>query len=134
MADRIAAYADRHAFLVAGRGGRVVGFAYGSPHRERAAYRWSCDVSVYVATDARASGVGRALYAVLLPRLAARGYQSVFAGATLPNDASIALHRAVGFEPVGTYRRVGYKFGGWHDVLWMQRDLGAHPADPPEPH
>jgi L-amino acid N-acyltransferase YncA len=74
--------------------------------------------------------VGRALYEALLGRLAARGYRVAVAGMTLPNDASAGLHRAIGFEPVGVYRRIGWKFGAWHDVAWMQRALGFD-HDPP---
>jgi L-amino acid N-acyltransferase YncA len=131
MAARIAASAERHAWLVLEEGGRVAGYAYGGPHRERAAYRWACDVSVYLELERRRrTGAGRTLYAALLEVLAGRGYRIALGGITLPNDASVGLHRALGFEPVGTYRRIGYKHGAWHDVLWMQRPLGA-PSDPP---
>jgi L-amino acid N-acyltransferase YncA len=72
---------------------------------------------------------------VLLPRLAERGYRRVAAGMALPNEASVGLHRALGFEPVGTYRRIGWKHGRWHDVAWVQRDIGGDiggdAADPP---
>jgi L-amino acid N-acyltransferase YncA len=129
MARRIAEAAERHAWLVLEEAGRIVGYAYGGPHAARAAYRWSCEVSVYLEMGRRRTGAGRALYEVLLPRLADRGYRMACAGMTLPNDASAGLHRALGFEPVGTYRRIGYKFGVWHDVAWVQRPLG----DPSRP-
>jgi L-amino acid N-acyltransferase YncA len=129
MARRIAAAAERHAWLVLEDDGAVVGYAYGGPHAPRAAYRWSCEVSVYLELGRRRTGGGRALYAVLLARLAERGYRMACAGMTLPNDASAGLHRAMGFEPVGTYRRIGFKHGTWHDVAWVQRDLG----DPSRP-
>jgi phosphinothricin acetyltransferase len=128
MAGRIAAAQDRHAWLVLDDGG-VAGFAYGGPFMARAAYRWSCTVSVYLDPGRRGRGGGRLLYEALLARLAARGYRRVLAGVTLPNEPSLGLHRALGFEPVGTYRRVGWKDGAWRDVTWLQRDLG--PTDDP---
>jgi phosphinothricin acetyltransferase len=95
MAGRIAAALERHAWLVAEDEGRVVGYAYGGPYKEREAYRWACEVSVYVERGRRRSGTGRALYDALFERLAARGYLTAVAGMTLPNDASAGLHRAV---------------------------------------
>jgi L-amino acid N-acyltransferase YncA len=130
MAERISTAQRTHAWLVLEDDGAVVGYAYGGPYKERAAYRWSCEVSVYLATGLRRVGGGRALYAVLLDRLAARGFRMAVAGMTLPNEASVGLHRAMGFEPVGTWRRIGWKHGGWHDVAWMQRPLG--PASAPD--
>jgi phosphinothricin acetyltransferase len=122
MARRIASYSASHAWLVAEVCGVVAGYAYGSPHRERAAYASSCDVAVYVAPDHARQGIGRALYGELLPLLAEK-YHAAFAGIALPNDASIALHRAMGFTPVGVYHEVGWKMGGWRDVGWWQRRL-----------
>jgi phosphinothricin acetyltransferase len=101
-------------------GGRVVGYAYGSPYKARPAYQWSCEVSVYLEAGRRRTGGGRALYTVLFDRLARRGFRTAVAGMTLPNEASAGLHRAMGFEPVGTYRRIGWKHGAWHDVAWSQ--------------
>jgi phosphinothricin acetyltransferase len=132
MARRIAAAQSTHAWLVLEDGGRVVGYAYGGPFRSRAAYRWSCEVSVYVEHGRRRSGAGRALYEVLLARLAARGYRTALAGMTLPNEASVGLHAALGFEPVGTFRQVGYKHGAWHDVAWAQRMLRSGDDPPPD--
>jgi len=123
MAERIADYGTSHAWLVAESGSAVLGYAYGSPHRTRAAYASSCDVAVYVDPAAARSGIGRALYAALLPVLAARGFHAAFAGIALPNDASIGLHEAMGFTPVGIYSEVGWKLGGWRDVGWWQRLL-----------
>ena len=133
MARRIAAAQERHAWLVLEDAGRVAGFAYGGPHRERAAYRWSCEVSVYLEDGRRRTGAGRALYGALLARLEERGYRTAIAGMTLPNEASEGLHRALGFEPAGVYRRVGYKHGAWHDVAWVQRSLGEDREPPAEP-
>lgn len=133
MAARIAAALRTHAWLVLEEDGRVVAYAYGGTFRPRAAYRWSCEVSVYAEPGRRRTGAGWALYAELLPRLAARGYRTALAGMTLPNDGSVGLHRALGFEPVGTYRQVGHKLGGWHDVAWMQLMLADGDEPPAEP-
>lgn len=128
---RIRAYVATHAWLVAERGGEVVGYAYGCPHRERAAYRWSAEVAVYVAPAARAAGVGAALYSELIGRLRSLGYRLLVAGITLPNDASMALHRRAGFAEVGVFRAVGWKAGAWRDVAWLQLDLGRGDDAPP---
>jgi L-amino acid N-acyltransferase YncA len=132
MADRIATASRTHAWLVLEDEGRVVAYAYGTPFRTRAAYSFSAEVSVYAEMARRRTGVGRALYEVLLSRLTERGYHTALAGMTLPNEASVGLHRAMGFEPVGTYRQVGFKHGAWHDVAWVQRILN-HRASPTVP-
>ena len=121
------------AWLVLEVDGRVAGYAYAGRFHPRAAYRWACEVSVYLAPGHQGKGAGRALYDVLLPHLAERGYRSAIAGMTLPNPGSEGLHRALGFEPVGTYRDIGYKFGAWHDVAWAQRVLAAGVDPPSEP-
>jgi phosphinothricin acetyltransferase len=133
MAERIAAATRRHAWVVLEDDDRLVGYAYGGPHQERAAYRFSCEVSVYVEEGRRRAGSGRVLYEALFERLAARGYLMAVAGMTVPNEASVGLHRAMGFEPVGVYRRIGWKFGAWHDVAWTQRALGVEQDPPREP-
>jgi phosphinothricin acetyltransferase len=117
MARRIA---SAHDWLVLEHDGRVVGYAYAAVFHPRAAYRWACEVSVYLEQGFSRRGGGRALYSVLLPRLADRGFRVAIGGMTLPNPGSEALHRAFGFEPVGVYRRIGWKFGAWHDVAWTQ--------------
>lgn len=123
MARRIADYGASHAWLVAERDGEILGYAYGSPHRTRAAYASSCDVAIYVSAAFPRSGVGRALYGALLTRLKDRGFHAAFAGIAQPNPASVALHEACGFTPVGIYREVGWKMGAWRDVGWWQRVL-----------
>ncbi|WIX93401.1 GNAT family N-acetyltransferase [Amycolatopsis sp. DG1A-15b] len=122
MARRIA---GAHAWLVHEDHGRVAGYAYATRFAERAAYRWSCETSIYLEQGRRRTGAGRALYEALFERLRARGFCRAFAGMTLPNDASAGLHRALGFEPAGVYRRVGWKHGAWRDVAWVQKDLRA---------
>ena len=123
MSRRIADYGASHAWLVAEVDGEVAGYSYGSAHRARAAYGSSCDVAVYVDPAHSRQGIARSLYAELLPVLADKGFHAAFAGIALPNDASIGLHEAMGFTPVGIYREVGWKMGGWRDVGWWQRLL-----------
>ena len=120
-------------WLVATEGDEVVGFAYASPHRSRAAYRWAVDVSVYLDASVHGRGLGRGLYAALLPVVTRLGYVRAFAGITLPNEASVGLHEAMGFTPVGVYRDVGFKLGSWRDVGWYQLALLPSPPDPAEP-
>lgn len=123
MARRLETYSQTHPYLVAERDGEILGYAYGSKHRDRSAYRLSVDVTAYVAASARGQGLGKRLYQALLPDLATRGYHAAFAAITQPNAASVALHESVGFTKVGIYREVGFKFGRWHDVGWWQRVL-----------
>jgi L-amino acid N-acyltransferase YncA len=132
MAARIAAANATHAWLVLEQDGGVIAYAYGGPFAPRAAYQWACEVSVYVEIDRHRTGAGRARKQALLPPHAQRGFHMAVAGMSLPNDASLALHRALGFEPVGTWRRIGFKHGAWHDVAWTQRQLAdGPPAGPP---
>jgi L-amino acid N-acyltransferase YncA len=132
MARRIAASQRAHAWLVLEEEGRVVGYAYAGPFKERVAYRWSAEVSVYLEAGRRRSGSGRLLYEALFARLTERGFRTLVAVMTLPNDASEGLHRALGFEPVGTLRRVGWKHGEWRDVAWAQRSIGPDDGPPRE--
>jgi phosphinothricin acetyltransferase len=133
MADRITAALATHAWVVLEEAGHVCGYAYGGPFMRRPAYRWACEVSVYVEPGRTRTGAGRRLYTELFDRLSRRDYRTAVAGMTLPNAASEGLHRAMGFAPVGTYRAIGYKLGAWHDVAWTQRALAAIGDPPPEP-
>jgi L-amino acid N-acyltransferase YncA len=130
MRARIVKAQAHSAWLVLEDDGRVVGYAYAGPFSGRAAYRWSCEVSIYLELGRRRSGAGRALYEALLIRLTELGFCVAAAGMTLPNPASEAFHRAMGFEPVGVHRRIGFKHGRWHDVAWTQRTLVAGDAPP----
>ena len=112
---------------------RVVGYAYAGAHRERAGYRWSVDISVYVSTAHHGRGIGRALYGELLGLLRRQGYVNAFAGITLPNDASVGLHQSICMSLVGVYRGAGFKFGAWRDVAWYGMRLAEPDGQPPEP-
>lgn len=111
----------------------IVGYAYASPYRGRAAYRWSVEVSAYVASSHHGRGVGTALYQQLLAELPELGFVSAYAGVALPNPASVRLHERVGFELIGVFRNVGHKFGTWHDVGWWQLRLAEPCTIPEEP-
>jgi L-amino acid N-acyltransferase YncA len=131
FAARINQITQTHAWLVADDGGRLLGFAYGCPHRERAAYRWAADVAVYVDPRHHRRGIGKTLYQALIERLQKQRICVLCAGIALPNDASVALHESLGFGLTGVYRKIGYKLGRWHDVGWWQLALGPQTDDPP---
>jgi L-amino acid N-acyltransferase YncA len=124
---RMAQALDRWAWLVAEHDGSLLGYAYATSHRTRGAYRWSVETSAYIHPEHRGQGLGKRLYRELLPILAGQGYCTAYAGIALPNEASVALHRAVGFTPVGVFGRAGWKFGRWHDVSWWQLALRDRP-------
>jgi L-amino acid N-acyltransferase YncA len=123
MTKRIANSSASHPWFCAIDGDGVVGYAYASNHRERTGYRHSVNVSVYVDERARQKSVGTQLYEALLSALNQRGFHRAYAGITLPNEASVALHRRLGFSVVGTYHEAGYKFGRWLDVMWLERGI-----------
>lgn len=133
MRDRIVGTLHRLPWLVCDNGGTIAGYACAGPHRTRWGYQWSADVSAYVDRRYQRMGVGRALYTSLLAALQAQGFFAACAGIALPNAASVGLHEAMGFEPVGVYRAIGYKSGAWHDVGWWQLSLRARDDQPQPP-
>ena len=134
MRSRLVATLTRLPWLVSlDAAGRVDGYVYASRHRERAAYQWSVDTTAYVREDSRGQGVGRRLYEELFRQLVEQGYYQAFAGIALPNEASIGLHEALGFQPLGVYRKVGFKKGAWRDVGWWQKELQATAREPEAP-
>lgn len=118
----------RHPVTVAEIGGDVVGWASLSPWKDRAAYDGTAEASVYVRADRQHCGIGRRLLADLLVRAAELGYRVVIGGACTEHPASIALQASLGFVPVGTFRDVGYKFGRWLDVTYLQVVLPPPPV------
>jgi L-amino acid N-acyltransferase YncA len=123
LAARVAQTLPARPWLVYEEQGCVLGYAYAARHRERAAYQWCVETSVYVDERARGQGVGTALYGALFALLRAQGFTNAYAVVTLPNEASVGLHRACGFEELTVYRRVGFKLGRWLDVWWGFLDL-----------
>ncbi|MEH2310103.1 MAG: arsinothricin resistance N-acetyltransferase ArsN1 family B [Nostoc sp.] len=131
---RIKNYQQQMPWLVCQINGELLGYAYATPYRTRAAYQWSVESSVYVNVEHRRKGVAKALYSSLFQLLQLQGFYNVFAAIALPNPASVAVHEAVGFSPVGVFCRVGYKFSEWHDVGWWQLSLQQEqplPLNPP---
>lgn len=131
MRDRIDRISRSYPWLIAEEDGEVAGYAYGGEHRERAAYRWASDVTVYLAPAFYRRGIGRSLYLALFDLLVRQGIYVACAGITLPNEASVGLHESLGFTPVGVYRRISWKFGAWHDVGWWQLQLREPGPDGP---
>jgi L-amino acid N-acyltransferase YncA len=137
MAHRIEATSRTHPWLVDERDGELTGYAYASRHHNRSAYRWATDVTAYVSERHKRRGVARGLYERLFELVRAQGFTMACAGITLPNEASVGLHEAFGFEPVGVYRKVAWKLGEWRDVGWWQLELlpmgEGRPAEPRAP-
>jgi L-amino acid N-acyltransferase YncA len=134
MAARIARTLERTPWVVAEVERVVRGYAYAGRFRERPAYDWSAETAVYVDLSARGTGLGRSTMSVLLAILRLQGFRYAVAGVTPPNPASVALHRSLGFERVGAFERVGWKFGSWHGVEFFDLELAprvAGEAPPP---
>ncbi|MEY4766713.1 MAG: hypothetical protein RI907_3386 [Pseudomonadota bacterium] len=123
MRERIDAYRAHHPWLVAEDGGQIVGYAYGSRFHARAAFRHTAEVSVYVRDGHERRGIARALYAPLIAFLGGQGVHAVLAVISLPHEASVGLHEALGFEPKGRLTEVGFKFGRWLDIGYWQLNL-----------
>lgn len=132
MGRRIGETAPTHPWLVAERGGEVVGFAYAGRHSQRPGYRWTVDVTVYVGQEARRGGVGRRLYRALLGTLRGQGFRSAFAEIVVPNAGSVRLHEAMGFACIGTHRDIGFKLGAWRDIEYWRLGLAVWEGAPGE--
>ncbi|HEL9598556.1 TPA: N-acetyltransferase [Streptococcus suis] len=123
FASRINKTLEKFPYLIAEEEGRVVGYAYASTYKDRAAYDWTVELSVYVSREVRGKGVGSLLYAALEEELIVRGFKNFLACIALPNPASLALHEKRGYEQVAHFKKVGYKFDTWHDIVWLQKSL-----------
>ena len=123
FANRIEKTLEKYPYLVAEEDGVVVGYAYASTYYARAAYDWAVELSVYVSQDARGQGVGTRLYDALEDLLEQMGYIHFLACISLPNEASLALHRKRGYQQVAHFPKIGYKFNRWHDIVWLQKSL-----------
>ena len=134
MRGRIESGGDLYPWLVAREGdARPSGYAYAGAFRPRPAYRFTVETSVYVAHSAHRRGIGTLLYRALLPLLEAQGFAQAIAAITLPNEASVRLHEALGFRQAGTYEKVGFKFREWRSVGLWQRALAPLSTRPEEP-
>jgi len=121
ISKRIETYTKTHNWLVAEELGNIVGYAYATPHRSREAYKFSVETSIYIKDNSRGKGIGKKLYTELFVSLNKTGFHSAYAGITLPNAESEALHASVGFTKIGVFNEIGYKHDSWHDVSWWQR-------------
>ena len=133
LGKRIQSCLENWPWLVFERNGRIAGYAYASRYRERAAYQWSIECSVYIHNDHHRSGIAKALYISLFSILKAQGFTKVYAVINLPNDPSVALHENMGFKYLATYENVGYKLGKWKNVGWWQLQLNDYSDEPPTP-
>jgi L-amino acid N-acyltransferase YncA len=133
MRQRVRKVAERFPWLVCDHGGELLGYVYAGTHRERAAYRWSVEVTAYIREDQHRRGIARALYTSLFRLVVLQGFYNAYAGITLPNPGSVGLHEALGFRPIGVYTAIGFKGGHWHDVGWWQLELQPRPPQPAEP-
>ena len=133
-ADFVSRISDpRYPFLVAERNDRVVGYAYASMFRTKAAYRWDVELSIYLAPGIEGQGIGSQLMEELLAAVEKQGYLNAYSCITMPNDRSVGLHKKFGFAELGRFPNSGYKLGQWHDVIWMGKNLYTPEGDPDEP-
>lgn len=133
MEKRIETCLQKFPWIVCVVENRIAGYAYASKHRDREAYQWSCECSVYVHNDFKGKGIGKKLYQLLFQILRLQEFRNVYAGITLPNEASVHLHEKCGFKHFADYDHVGYKFGKWHTVGWWKLLINDHDPDPPPP-
>ncbi|HOP75503.1 MAG TPA: N-acetyltransferase family protein [Bacillota bacterium] len=131
--ERIVKVLDQYPWLVCEIDQSIAGYAYANRHRERAAYGWAVDASIYIRPEYHRKKVGKALYIALFELLKYQGYYNVYAGITATNEKSLRFHETFHFKPIGMYHKVGYKFGQWYDVVWMEMTLAEHPAVPEQP-
>ena len=133
MAQRIARTLETHPWLVADCNGQILAYTYSGNHRERPAYRWTVDTTIYVDTTAHHRGIGRTLYRVLLSMLRHQCFRSAFAEIVLPNEGSVRLHESLGFKPVGIHKDIGFKLGRWHNIGYWRMGLAEPTPSPCEP-
>ncbi len=127
---RIDKISKEYAYLVYTMDGVVKGYAYAARHRERAAYNWNVELSIYLDRSMTHQGVGAKLYEALLEVLKAQQIYNVYGCMTCPNEASEKLHQKLGFETIGTFTKTGYKFGKWHSTKFFEKCLGDRSGAP----
>ncbi|WP_430388702.1 N-acetyltransferase family protein [Dyella sp. 20L07] len=130
MRERIIGRLRHYPWLIWEENGRVLAYAYASRFRERAAYDWIAETSIYVHPDAQRRGIARRLYGALLDAMRLQGLNQAVGVITLPGDASVAIHESMGFTPAGVWRSSGYKLGRWWDVGVWQKELQASTVPP----
>lgn len=120
-------------WLVCEVDGVIAGYAYASKHGERAAYRWSADLSVYINEAYHRNHIATELYSAVIGLLQKQGYFTVYAGVSTPNPKSEAFHTAYGFRNLGEFKNVGYKLGEWRGVAWYELPIAEYVEEPAEP-
>ena len=132
FAGRIREISAVYPYIVCEVDGEIAGYAYAHRYKERAAYRWNVEVTIYLEPSFHRQGIGRALMARLLEMLRRQGVRMAYSCITLPNPASTGLHAAIGFTEAGVLTDAGWKNGAWRDVIWMQKRLSDAPETPEE--
>ena len=133
FAERIRTYLINWPWIVCEMDGMIAGYAYATRHRERTAYQWCVESSVYIHDNFQRSGIARALYTILFEILKIQGFRNVYAVINLPNDKSVALHESLGFNYFATYENIGYKSGKWKNVGWWQLSINNYDDEPAAP-
>jgi len=133
FAERINSYLINWPWLVYEINGKIAGYAYASRYRERTAYQWSVECSVYIHDDYQRKGLANALYTTLFELLKIQGFRNVYAVINLPNEKSVKFHENFGFEYFATYEKVGYKLGQWKNVGWWKLILNEFVNEPAAP-
>jgi L-amino acid N-acyltransferase YncA len=131
--QRIITYQQNWPWLVYEMDGIIAGYAYATKHRDRAAYQWCVESSVYIHPDFQQKGIAKKLYMILFEILKHQGCRNVYAGITLPNDKSVAFHKSFGFSWIADYENIGFKLGKWNTVSWWQLQLNGYSDDPVAP-
>jgi phosphinothricin acetyltransferase len=133
MQSRIESCLQKFPWIVCTVDEKIAGYVYASKHRERDAYQWSCECSVYTQTNFKGKGIGKELYYLLFQILKLQGFRNVYAGITLPNEASVHLHEKCGFKKFASYENIGNKFAKWHTVGWWKLQINDYDLNPPPP-
>lgn len=130
FSQRIREITADYPYLVCETDGKIVGYAYAHRHKERAAYRWNAELSIYIDEQDAGRGIGKMLYHALIHILVLQNVKNVYGGVTMPNPKSEGLHKFFGFQAVGIYHNTGYKCGKWHDVIWFEKQIGEYDSMP----
>lgn len=126
MESRIEQTLEKYPYLVALQEEKIVGYAYASPFQARQAYQWDCELSIYMGEQYHGQGISQSLYQGLFHILKLMNIQNVYACITYPNLKSEKFHQKLGFSLVGCFHQTGYKFGKWHDMIWMEKHIGDY--------
>ena len=133
FAGRIRAFGAEYPYLVCEKDGEAIGYAYADRVRERAAYDWDVELSVYLRQGTHGHGIGTVLLACLIELLEMQGIRHLYSCVTMPNEKSVRMQKKLGFEDAGRWQDTGWKFGAWHDVAWFQKHIGAGEPRPVTP-